>query len=66
MFHLQGEQIATFVKTKFHAELLSMISISFAAATSPESYTAASHGIWFLRNWHIGLLEEGTQVTKRV
>ena len=38
----------------------------FFAAVSSETYTTASHDIWFLRNWHIGLPEEGTQVTKRV
>ena len=65
MYRLQGEQNATFLKTKCHAKLLSMVSGVFAAVSS-ETYTTASHDIWFLRNWHIVLPEEGTQVTKRV
>jgi hypothetical protein len=44
-----------------------MVSVLFfAAAASSQTYTTASHGTWFLRNWHIDLPEEGTQVTKHV
>jgi len=64
MYHLQGEQNASFLKTKCHAKLFSMISV-FATASS-KTHKTASHGIWFLRNWHVGLTEEGTQGTKHV